>query len=298
MKPKIIATGLTGLVGSRVEELLSARFSFVSLGRPKFNLLDFNGLKRAFQAHPEVGVVLHLAAFTDVQAAWQERQDKTGQCYQVNVLGTRNIVNLCHQYQKYLIYISTDYVFDGKKDTPYIETDTPSPIEWYGQTKFLGEEEVQKRLVNFAIVRLASPFRAKFKPKLDLVRKIIKGLKEKSLPPMFTDQMTTLTFIDDIALGLAKFFDDRPDGIFHLVSSSYQSPYEMVLQVAEIFGFDRGLVKKGSLAEFEKKSSPKDRPWHHYLALSNKKVQSELGIKMRTLKEGLVEMKKQFQTAS
>jgi len=294
MKPKILATGLTGMVGSRIEELLSGHFEFIPLKLPEFDLLKVESLEKAFRRSPQAQTVLHLAAFTDVAAAWQERGDKQGRCYQTNVIGTGNLANLCAKYRKYLIYISTDYVFNGRKKTAYTEADQPGPIEWYGQTKFWAEEAVKKNLTDFSIVRIAFPFRADFEPKLDIIRKIIKGLKEGNLPPMFTDQQTNPTFIDDIAWGLAKFFDRQPRGIFHLVASSFQSPYEMAMQIAGIFGYDCDLVKKGSLVEFEKKLSPQDRPWHKNLGLSNEKVTSELGIKMKTLGEGLKEMEKQL----
>ena len=290
---KILGTGLSGLVGTRIVELLNNKFDFQNLDLTTgIDITNKDQLKNEI-SRSKADSLIHLAAFTDVNQAWEQRDDKKGLCYRVNVLGTENIAELCSQYQKYLISFSTDFVFDGKKKTPYKEDDQPKPIEWYGQTKFLGEERIRKAGDNFCILRIAFPYLAEFEPKIDLIRRMIKGFEEESLYPMFTDQMTTPTFIDDIALGLEKVIEVKPKGIFHLVASSFQSPYDLAIQIAEVFGFDKKLVKKGSLAEYQRTQSASARPWHQYLALSNGKIRRELEIEMRTLREGLEEMKRQ-----
>jgi len=184
MKKQIIATGLSGLVGSRIRELLKDKFEFINFSLDSgIDITNFSLLKKEFQRFPSAVAVLHLAAFTDVNRAWEQRRDKRGLCYRVNVLGTKNIAQLCQQTNKYLIHISTDFVFDGNKglNKPYIEKDKPNPIEWYGQTKLWAEQEVVKSGSKDVILRIAFPFKSKraafgFEPieKLDLVRKIKK----------------------------------------------------------------------------------------------------------------------------
>lgn len=293
---KILGTGLSGLIGSRIVELLGNKFDFQNLDLTTgIDITNKNQLTSEI-SKSKADTLIHLAAFTDVNQAWEQRGDKKGLCYQVNVIGTQNLAEICQRYQKYLVYFSTDFVFNGKNPpaSGYTEKDQPGPIEWYGQTKYWGEQEVEKTLDNFCIVRPAFPFRAKFEPKIDIVRRVIKGLEEKSLYPMFTDQITNPTFIDDIALGLEEIIEVKPKSIFHLVASSFQSPYELALQIAEVFGFDKKLVKKGSLAKFQKTQPPSARPWHKYLGFSNKKAKREFGIDMSTLREGLEKMKAQM----
>lgn len=290
MKPKIIGTGLSGLIGSRVIELLSGKYDFSNLSlKTRVDITDFAQIEEKIRKS-KAQVVLHLAAFTDVDAASKQDGDKNGSCYKVNVLGTQNVVSACKTFGKYLIHISTDFIFDGKKKEPYTEDDKPNPVEWYGKTKFWAEEEVKKRGINYAIARLAFPFRAEFRPKEDLVRKIIKGLKENSLPPMFNDQLITPTFIDDIASAFDIFIQKRPIGIYHLVGSTILSPYELACQVADVFGFDKKRIKKGNLTEFLK-TDP--RPRQRYLGLSNQKIEKDLGIKMKAIKEALQAIKVQ-----
>ncbi len=291
---KVLGTGLSGLVGTKIVELLKKNFEFQNL-----DLTTGIDITKKKQLEKEISssqtdTLVHLAAFTDVNQAWEQRNNKKGICYQVNVIGTRHLTELCQQYNKYLIYFSTDFVFDGKRKTPYKEIDKPHPIEWYGQTKYWAEEEIKKAIDNFCILRIAFPYRAKFQPKVDLIRKMIKSFEQKNLYPMFTDQITTPTFIDDIVYGLEKVIEVKPKGIFHLVASSFQSPYDLAIEIADVFGFDKKLVKKGSLAEYQKKQSSSSRLWHQYLGLSNKKIKQELGIEMSTLRKGLEKMKAQL----
>ena len=216
---------------------------------------------------------------------------KNGLCYQVNVIGARNIARICRQEKKYLIYISTDFVFDGEKTGGYTETAAPAPIEWYGQTKYWAEQEAAKSGAKYAIARIAFPFQACFAPKLDLVRKIIKGLQNNSLPAMMTDQMITPTFIDDIALAIDTLIKRKAMGIYHVVGSTALSPYELAFRINEIFNFGVSEIRKTTLAKFLQADS---RPRQKNLTLNNRKIQ-QLGVKMRTIDEALQEMKSQLQ---
>ncbi|MCX6726278.1 MAG: sugar nucleotide-binding protein [Candidatus Shapirobacteria bacterium] len=290
---KIIGTGLSGLVGSRIVEL-NPDIEFVNISiETGISILDLIALEKVFTDNPDAETVLHLAAFTDTNAAWAQKGDKTGLCYQLNVVGTQNIINLCQKHGKYLVNISTDFVFDGTKEGKYTEEDTPNPIEWYGQTKYLAEKIVLDSGIQASIVRLAFPYRANFEPKKDLIRKIIDGFKTGKLYPQWTDHYTTPTFVDDIAHGLWVILDKQSTGIFHLAGSSSQSPFEMCQQIADVFGFDKNLIQAGTLDDYVKALPPGSRPWQHNLSLSNDKV-TAMGIKMKTLREGLEEMKKQM----
>ena len=193
-------------------------------------------LEKVFTNNPDAVTVLHLAAFTDVNGAWSQNKDQNGLCFQLNVTGTQNIVNLCKKYGKYLIHISTDYVFDGTKEGKYLETDTSSPIEWYGETKYLAEKVVLDSGIKAAILRLAFPYRASFEPKKDIVRQLINDLNVCKLYPQWTDHFTSPTYIDDIAVAVRNFIDNQYTGIYHCSRSSAQSPFDMCQLIAEVFG--------------------------------------------------------------
>lgn len=289
---KILGTGLTGLVGSRIIELLSSDFEFEDLPFDKgFDITKEETIEQKISSS-SADFLIHLAAFTDVNAAWKQKDDKSSPCYQVNVIGTKNIAKLCAKYKKFLIHFSTDSVFNGEKTEVYTEEDQPNPIEWYGQTKYWAEEEVKNSGGEFCIVRIAFPFRSKYLPKSDLVRKMIDGLKANTLYPLFSDQIITPTFIDDIAVKIEKIVKNKTTGIFHLVGSTSISPFELGKKVAKIFNFNESLVKEGSLSEFIK-NNPSSRPYQKNLLLSNKKIERVLGVKMKTIDEALMVLKEQ-----
>jgi dTDP-4-dehydrorhamnose reductase len=288
MKTKIIGTGLSGLVGSRIVELLKSKYEFIDFSLDTgVSILDKNSLATAFKKHQDAVAVLHLAAFTDTNTAWEQRGDKSGICYQLNVNGTQNVLELAQKYNQYLIYVSTDFVFDGAKNTPYVETDEPSPIEWYGETKYLGEKIIlDSDYQNYAITRITYPYRASFESKPDLIRKILGKLQNNEIVKLFSDQTCTYTFIDDIAHAFDKFVKNKYFGIYHLVGSSSHSPFKMAKLVVQTFGFDEALVQASSLEDYIKSQPEGSRPWQKCLITSNQKV-TDLGIKMKTLEEGL-----------
>jgi len=292
-KFKIIGTGLTGLLGSRIIELLNREFNFIDISlHGNKNILDVLTLEKTFKENNDSLIVLHTAAFVDADKAWMERGNKNGLCYLTNVEGTRNIVRLCKKYDKYLIFTSTNYVFNGKKEGLYTEKDYPDPVDWYGKTKFLAETIILKEKIPASILRLSFLFRSKYSKKIDLVRKIINGLKNRDLNPMFSDQVITPSFVDDVVFGIKYFIKNKPTGIYNLCPSDYYSPYDLALLVAETFGYDKNLVRKTTIDKYLK-FKQNSRPWPKNLAFDNQKI-TKLGIKMRNIKDSLTEMKKQL----
>lgn len=289
-KLKIFGTGLSGMIGSRFTEMFAADFEFINLDLATgVDITKIDQVEEVLGKNPGT-IVIHLAAFTDVSKAYAETDNRLGSTYQVNVLGTRNIAQASKKFNHYLIHISTDFVFNGQKNSAYIETDQPSPIEWYGQTKTWAEEEVIQSGAKSVIVRTAFPFRAKFNFKFDIVRKIIGQLKSNTLPSMFTDQLITPTFIDDLCQVFKIFMEKQPNGIYHVVGSTSLSPYELVEKVSTIIGPKREILKS-SFKEFLK-TDP--RPRQQYLKISNAKLFQDFGYKMKSIDEALQVLKSQL----
>lgn len=286
----ILGTGLSGLVGSRIVELLSDKYEFVNLDLTSG--IDITKPEEIEQkiSSSKTKHLIHLAAFTDVSRAWEQRNEgEESLCYKVNVVGTKNIAEACQKHNKYLIHFSTDFVFDGKKTSPYTEEDKPHPIEWYGQTKLWAEEEVKNSGCYYTILRIAFPFKAKESssdlepnPKLDLVRKIKSKLQEGEGLRIFFDQIITPTLIDDIAKVVDYCIQNNPIGTYHCVDSSQISPYDLASIIAQTYNLDKTLVKKTSIKEA---NQPGLRPRQVYMGLSNKKLQDNFGIEMRDIKE-------------
>ena len=219
-KPVILGTGLSGMIGSRLVEMFGSEFEFINLDLATgVDITQVESVSAILKKYPST-TVIHLAAFTDVSKAYTETDNKDGLVYKVNVLGTKNIAAACKKYSHYLIHISTDFIFNGANPptTGYTEIDQPHPIEWYGQTKLWAEEEVVKSGCYYVICRTAFPYRAKFDLKPDLVRNIIINLTNNILHPMFSDQIITPTFIDDLCEVFKIFIAKQPTGIYHCVS--------------------------------------------------------------------------------
>ncbi|MGI5826633.1 MAG: SDR family oxidoreductase [Patescibacteria group bacterium] len=289
MKTKILGTGLAGLVGSRIVELLGDGFDFENLSFDQgFDITKPETIESKI-ASSDASVLIHLAAFTDVGAAWKENGNKEGLCYQINVEGTKNIADLCAKHNKYLIHFSTDFVFDGEKEEPYTEEDLPNPIDWYGKTKYWAEEEVKNSGCKSCITRISFPFRANYSLKKDFIAKMIDGFKTGSLYPQFNDEIITPTFVDDIAWGIKEVLERKPEGIVHLTGPSFITPFELSKLVAQTFGLDGNLIKEGSLLEYLK-NNPNSRPYPRCLKISNTKAREVLGIEMKTIVKALSEL--------
>lgn len=266
--PLIIGTGLNGLVGSRVVALLSKYFSWINFdimdpNRP-VDITDINSIRSAMgHYHPQA--LLHCAAFTNVTAAWEQTNDKNGLCYQVNVIGTKNIAQVCQENQIHLIHLSTAYVFDGAKPTPYLETDKPNPIEWYGQTKLWAEEIIQQINPKFTILRIDQPFRPDNFVKLDTVHRIIEGIKQNNLYPQFTDHNFGPTYIDSLAKIIHGVIENNFAGLYHATNNEAWTDYDFATAIAKLMNYG-GEIKKGSLTDYLKTTN---RPYQTNTALDS-----------------------------
>jgi dTDP-4-dehydrorhamnose reductase len=287
---KILATGAIGLIGSRFTEMFKDKYEVANIDiLSGVDITDKSSVEKFVADNPS-DILIHLAAFTDTNKAWEEKGNTDGICYKVNVVGTKNIAEVCKDKGIHLIHISTDFIFDGTKESPYVETDVASPIEWYGETKAIAENVVIESGVSYTIVRLAYPYRADFAGKPDIIKKLRAGLESGKLYPQFSDTVITPTFIDDIARAFDKMIEQKPTGIYHVTGSTSLSPFELAQKVAVAYGYGADVVKEGSLTEYLKTAS---RPFARKVAMSNAKASSGLGLTFATLDEGLAAIKKQ-----
>ncbi len=207
--------------------------------------------------------IILFSAFTDVDGAEKQRDDKNGSCWQINVEGVRNIVNACCAYQKKLIFISTDFVFDGTKG-PYSEDDPTGPnlakVSWYGITKIEAEKIITTEFSDYLILRIAYPYRSRFEGKDDLAKRTLRLYFADKLYPMFTDQIISPTFIDDIAPALYLLITTNQRGVFHLISPVVTTQYGFAKELISVFGGTPAKIKKGLVIEFLEKENRTPRP--------------------------------------
>ncbi len=274
----IALTGATGLVGSRILELLGNDFHIRPISSQEMDIIDKSKVNAVLRDTP-FDMFLHLAAYTNVDKAETEKN----QAYSINVEGTKNIFEVVHELNRPFVQISTDFVFDGV-NPPFTENSPRTPISEYGRTKALAEELVEN---NAMIVRISYPYRAQYESRLDFVRAIRNRLESKQPVQGITDSLFTPTFIDDIAYGLKYLFNNYSPELFHLIGSSTVSPYDGCLQIAEAFDLDTSLIGKTTYDTFFEGRAKRPRQCK---IVSTK----ALPVHMKTFEEGLAEIKKQL----
>ncbi len=247
-KIKVAITGSTGLVGSRIIELLEDKFEFIQLKQPEFDITNKEKV-RAILKDLNYDVFLHLAAYTNVDGA-EKNKDLA---WKVNVEGTKNVFEPVAEKKKNFIYISTDFVFDGK-NPPYWEDSPTNPLGIYAKTKWEGEKIVKN---NGMIVRISYPYRTSFPQKKDFVRAIKERLEKGLEVYAIKDTLITPTFIDDIAFALEYLIQNFSPEIFHIVGSKAYTAYEAVLTIADAFKLNKNLVKPISFEKFFKDRAPR-----------------------------------------
>lgn len=255
----ILITGSTGLIGTRIIELLGEKYTFIPLLQSEIDITDKVSVESRLLT-VDFDLLLHLAAYTNVDGAEKERE----LCHKINVDGTRHLFEMCEKKKAKMIHISTDFVFDGKLVDPslgevpegrkgfiptFTEDSQPNPISYYGQTKYEAEQIVKGHAM---IVRLSYPYRKEFEGKRDFVR-TVKYLLEQGKPlAMVTDSLITPTFIDDMVYGLDYLFTHYSPEVFHLVGADSMSPYDAGKIIAKAFGLDEELILPTTYAEYFK----------------------------------------------
>lgn len=252
---KILFTGRSGLVGSRVFELLENKYQFLSLSREEkdgFITIDLTSenLKKTL-LDLDFEYIFHFAGYTAVDEAEKQRDDKGGPCYKLNVDATSDLARIAKEKNAKMIYISTDFVFEGTNG-PYSEdnpTGEPENLTWYGWTKKLGEEAVLNSGEESLVVRISYPFRSSFE-KSDFARDIISKIQSNTLYPLFNDQFITPTFIDNLANFLDTSLTGDLSGIFHVACADIITPYQFGQMINDIFGFNYH-ISKSSIKKYQ-----------------------------------------------
>lgn len=255
-KLKVLIFGGSGLVGSKFIELHKKDFYINAPDISEIDILNKNDLKKVFtEFKPDA--VINFAAFTNVESAEEETGQKEKLCYRINAIGAKNVAEACKKFKAFLIHISTEYVFNGRKKTAYTENDIPDPINWYGQTKYLGEQFVLKSRCSSCIARISMPFSAKYGLKKDIARFFLEKLQNHETIQVVKDQQITPTLVDDIAIALGLIIKRKHRGIFHVCSTIPTTPFNFAKLLAITFGFDKNLIKSISLQKYNLGKSAK-----------------------------------------
>lgn len=244
---KIIITGANGLLGSEIWKVLVNKYKLFAAGKTKpefvpenqwkeLNILDYQEVYNTItKINPEC--VIHTAGISDPD----ECEKNPDLAYKFNTLATKNLVIATQRFDALFVYISTDYVFSGEKNSPYNEHDSPHPISVYGNTKLWGEEIVKDFLQRYFIIRTCMLFGSR---RENFVTKTIKNLLQNKPVYAATDMVNNPTSAKDLANALAFLIPKPIYGTFHLTNDEYVSRFELVRFISDIVGTNNNNIIK------------------------------------------------------
>ena len=272
---KVLIIGSEGMLGHDLVDSLSAENEISTTTIDTLDITDINKtIETVKKINPDV--VVNAAAFTNVN----ECESKFDLAYNVNVLGTRNVAVACSKTDSALVYISTDYVFDGTKGGSYYEYDQTNPLSAYGKTKYLGEVYTRDILNKFYVVRTAWLY-GYHGP--NFVTTMLNLAKTNDTISVVDDQVGSPTYTVDLANAIEQLIKKPVYGIYHITNSDHCSWYEYAREIFDIAGIDIEL-KPVTTEEFP---SPAARP--KYSVLENYNWKMEGFSKIRSYKKALKE---------
>lgn len=225
----VLVTGAGGQLGYDVlKEFQKRKINCIGVDKNNFDITDRDAVVRyVTSAKPDC--VVHCAAYTKVDNA--ERAGEKQKCFEVNADGTRNIAEACKIVDAKLVYISTDYVFDGKKQGEYEVDDKPNPIGVYGESKYEGEKAVKAILDKYFILRTSWMFGRNGN---NFVKKILRRTEEKKIIDVVGDQIGSPTYTVDLARLIADMVSTEKYGVYHATNEGFCSWAEFAEKIIEL----------------------------------------------------------------
>ncbi|HEU4472745.1 MAG TPA: SDR family oxidoreductase [Flavisolibacter sp.] len=288
---KILVTGANGFLGYYlVQQLLETGCQVLGTGKGpcrlpfkaeafSYAVLDFTQKEevlKLFEAE-RPDVVFHCGAMSKPDDCELNRDA----AFLVNVTGTANLLQASAASKSFFIHLSTDFVFSGSNG-PYREEDIPAPVNYYGHTKQLAEEEVKQFGYDWAIIRTVLVYGKPHLNRQNLLTSTAEALRAGKPLRIFGDQRRTPTYVGDLARGLIAIMNKKATGIYHLSGRDIRTPYQMAAAVADHLGLEASLIteiKEGELVQ------PAKRPPDTVFDIT--KATRELGFEPVGFEEGL-----------
>ena len=228
---KFMVTGVNGQLGHDVVlKLKEMNIGVVAPGRDEFDLTNKEQVQR-YIIEEKPDVIIHCAAYTAVDKA----EDESDLCYSVNVEGTRAVAEAAKEIDAKVVYVSTDYVFDGLGLELHSEEKEPNPVNYYGYTKEQGEKIVKAELDNYFIVRTSWVYG---KNGNNFVKTMLKLAETRSEISVVSDQIGSPTYSKDLAEFIINLVKTNQYGIYHGVNEGYCSWYEFAKAIFEKAGIE------------------------------------------------------------
>ena len=295
---KILIIGANGFTGRQILNDLSVHTQYKvtgcslhpdilpnDAGKYRFIETDIRNeanIKRLFEeVQPDVVINCSALSVPDYCETHHE------EAYLTNVTAVSQLAVFCEEYKSRFIHLSTDFVFDGKINEDagllYTEEDIPAPVNYYGYTKWKGEEKVAETCSSFAIVRVAIVYgRALPGQHGNIVQLVMNRLKAGQEIRVVSDQWRTPTYVGDVSDGVQRLIAHPTNGIFHICGDECMSIAEIAYQVADYMGLDRSLIHPVTTEEMNE-TTPRPR----FSGMSIDKARTMLGYEPQKLKEVL-----------
>lgn len=244
---KVLVTGVKGQLGyDVVNELTKRGHEAVGVDVDEMDITDGDACRQVItEANPDA--VIHCAAYTAVDAA----EDNVDLCRRVNADGTRNIALVCRDLDIKMVYISTDYVFDGQGTRPWEPDDARDPLNVYGVTKCEGEMAVEELVKKFFIVRIAWVFGVNGK---NFIRTMLRLGEEKGVVSVVDDQIGSPTYTYDLARLLVDMTESEHYGRYHATNEGFCSWYEFACEIFKQAGMAEVKVTPVDSSQFPAKA--------------------------------------------
>jgi dTDP-4-dehydrorhamnose reductase len=287
----ILITGANGFVGYYLSQLLLQKgYRVIATGKGECRL-PFKGENFIYQS-------FDFTSATEVQKIFEEYKpaivvhcgalSKPDECelnkenaYLTNVTGTIYLLNAANTYKNFFIFLSTDFVFSGEKGM-YKEDDERKAVNYYGITKMLAEDEVEKYKWDWAIVRTVLVYGKPFLNRQNILTNVAAALQRGEKLNIFNDQVRTPTYVEDLAVGILSILEKQKTGIYHISGKDVLTPYQMAMAVAEYLNLDATLINK---VEEKDLDQPARRPLKTGFNIS--KAKNDLDYQPISFKEGL-----------
>lgn len=286
---KFLIIGGSGVIGSKLIQYLVNKGMEVEFTYLKNNTRFSGGHKLDItQKTPTIelissinpDVVIHTTALTDVDKCETEHMIADA----INVEGTKNVLEGCNITKSKIVYVSTSSIFDGTKDC-YFEDDKGSPTNYYGITKYKGEQLTKNSGLRYIIVRTDQPYCwTENWQHTNSVLRVIQNIKSGKIHKEVQDWYNVPTYVPDFVNSVYTLISQNKNGIYHLVGSDYIDRYSWSLITAEVFGLEKNMIKPIKSTELNLSAK------RNNVNLSNEKILKETGIRMKGVKEGLMDM--------
>lgn len=233
MADKIVLLGAKGMLGSDVYPLcIRDNPDITPYDLPEFDITNQAQLEKVLK---NADIVINCAAYTDVEKA----ESQAEAAFKVNAESIGNLAKIARRKNIYIIHISTDFVFDGKKKTAYLETDRTNPINAYGKSKLAGEELLAENHNSYAIIRVQWTYG---KNGNNFITKIISLSQQRNELKIVDDQFGSPTSTKEAAKIIREFIAKKPTGLFHYAPAGFASRYDVAKFVFEKLKKDTRLI--------------------------------------------------------